>query len=202
MIPEYIRCENMKTGDVLARTLYTDKNRILLRSGNCLSEAAIRAIKEQGYKGIYIESELADKRENIPIPEPLISDFESMQVIALMKDIVYRTNIEKDRNDPMFFTFRKKLEEYVSEFVTIFYELESRNELLFETEDARTHGTWLFYHSLNTCLLSIGIAIKMGRPKEEVLEIAMGAIFHDVGKMLIPRDLVNKFARQMHRDRK
>lgn len=182
----------MKVGDRLAKTLYTDKNRILLRAGNHLSEAAIRNIKELGYKGIYIENELSEKREDITVPEPLISDFESMQVVSLMKDIVSRTNIVNDQNDPMFFTFRKKLEEYVRGFVDVFYEMEEKNELLLEVEDSRTHGTWLFYHSLNTCLLSIGIAIKLGLPKETTYEIAMGAVFHDVGKMFVPRELVEK----------
>lgn len=192
MIVEYIRCNDMKAGDILARTLYTDKNRILLRAGNCLTESSIRVIKQQGYKGIYIENELSDKRLPVSIPEPLLSDFESMCIIGLAKELISKTNIINDRNCPLFYTYRKKLEENVQEFVNLFFEYEQRGELLFETEDARTHSTWLFYHSLNTCLLSIGMAIKMGLDKKEVYEIGLGALFHDIGKMFIDRSLVNK----------
>lgn len=189
---EYIRTERAKPGDIVARTLYDEKGRLLIKLGNRLSEAGIRVIKELGYKGLYIENESMERREDIPIPEPLISDLQCMQIIALMKDIVCCDNIKYDPFDPTFHVYRKKMEEYVEELVDIFYEHEKNKTLLFETEDARTFYTWLYYHSLNTCLLSIGLSMKMGLSKEETYSIAIGAIFHDVGKMFIPRNLVNK----------
>lgn len=192
MIVEYIRCKDMKEGDVLARTLYTDRDRILLRAGNCLTNNSIRAIKQHGFKGIYIESELSDKRLPISIPEPLISDFECFYIVDLAKKIIHKTNVIKDRNCPLFYTYRKNLEEKIEEFVDLFYEYEEKGELLFETEDTRTFNTWLSYHSLNTCLLSIGMAIKMGLDKKTVYQIGLGGIYHDIGKLFIDWGLVNK----------
>ena len=192
MIPEYIRCSSIKEGDKLARTLYMDDDRILMRAGNKLTKASINAIMNQGYKGIYIESELSNKREDMPIAEPLIGDFESMQVVSLMKKMTFNTNILKDRNCPKFFTYRKDLEDYVKGFIDIFYDLNDKGELLLETEDARTRNTWIFYHSLNTCLIAIGMCAKMDLPKQRTFDIAMGAIFHDVGKLFINRELVFK----------
>ena len=189
---EYIRTERAKRGDKVARTLYDDKGRLLIKEGNPLTEMGIKVIKDMGYKGMYIENESMVRREDIPIPEPLISDLQCMQIIALMKDIVTCDNIKYDPFDPTFHVYRKKMEEYVKDLVDVLHEHEDNNTLLLETEDVRTFHTWLYYHSLNTCLISIGIAIKLGLPKEEVTNIAIGALFHDVGKMFIPRDLVNK----------
>ena len=192
VIVEYIRCKDMKEGDKLARTLYTDKDRILLRAGNCLTGASIRAIKQQGFKGVYIENELCDKRLPISIPEPLISDMESFYIVDLAKKIIHKTNVVKDRNCPLFFTYKKDLEEKVEEFVKIFFEYEEQGKLLFETEDTRTFNTWLSYHSLNTCLLSIGMAIKMGLDRQLVYEIGLGGLYHDIGKLFVEWNLVNK----------
>lgn len=192
MIVEYIRCKDMKAGDRLARTLYTDTDRILLRAGNNLTEASIRAIKQQGFKGVYIENELCDKRLPVTIPEPLISDLESFYVVDLAKKIIHKTNVLNDRNCPLFYTYRKNLEEKVEEFVKRFYEFEEKGELLFETEDTRTFNTWMSYHSLNTCLLSIGIAIKMGLDQQLTYEIGLGGLFHDIGKLYVDRSIVNK----------
>lgn len=189
---EYIRTEHAKPGDKVARTLYDDKGRLLIKIGKPLSKAGIRVIKDLGYKGLYIENESMARREDIPIPEPLISDFQCMQIISLMKDIVTCDNIKYDPFDPTFHVYKKKMEEYVKELVEIVYEHEKNNTFLLEMEDTRTFQTWLYYHSLNTCLLSIGIAIKLGLSKNEVTDIAIGALFHDVGKMFIPRELVNK----------
>lgn len=192
MVVEYVRVQHVQVGDIVARTLYDEKARVLLREGNKLSAAGIRVIKEQGYKGIYIQQEGTERREDIPVPEPLVSDFQTIQLIAFMRDIVQRTNVYNYNTDPHFSAACKKIEEYVTDLVDLLYEYEAKNQLLFETEDTRTHATWIYYHSLNTCLLSIGICIKMGLPKQKTLEIALGAILHDIGKMFIPRELVNK----------
>lgn len=192
MIVEYVRCCNLKVGDIVARTLYTDESRVLIRAGSTLTELAIKAITKQGYKGIYIESEFSNRRESLPVAEPLISDLESLQVISLMNKMVFNTNITKDHNCPKFYTYRKDLEDMVKGFIDLFYDLETKGELLFETEDMRTRSTWIFYHSLNTCLITIGICIKLGLPKERTFDIAMGAVFHDVGKLFIDRSLVFK----------
>ena len=53
MVVEYVRVQHVQVGDIVARTLYDEKARVLLREGNKLSAAGIRVIKEQGYKGIY-----------------------------------------------------------------------------------------------------------------------------------------------------
>lgn len=189
---EYIKIANSKAGDVVGYTLYDSKSRVLIRAGNRLTEAGIRAIKEQGYKGIYIQHESTERREEIPVAEPLISEPLCIQIVNFLKDIVAKTDVNDSRFDPQFYVYRRRVEEYVQELVDSFFEHEENNTLLFETEDTRTYNTWLYYHSLNTCLLSIGIAIKKGLSKKETYEIALGAIFHDIGKMFIPRELVNK----------
>ena len=192
MIIEYIRCKDMKEGDVLARTLYTDKDRILLRAGNTLTKRSIDTITQTGFKGVYIENELVDRRVGIEIPEPLISDLECFCVVDLCKKIIHKSNIIKDRACPMFYTYRKDLEDRVDDFVDLFFEYEQQDKLIFETEDTRTFNTWLSYHSLNTCLLSMGMAIKMGLDRKTVYEIALGGLYHDIGKLFVDWGLVNK----------
>ena len=192
MVVEYVRVQHVQVGDVVARTLYDEKARILLREGNKLTAAGIRVIKEQGYKGIYIQQEGTERREDIPVPEPLVSDFQTIQLIAFMREIVQKTNASNYNVDAQFSAACKKIEDYVSDLVDLLYDYEAKNQLLFETEDTRTYATWIYYHSLNTCLLSIGMCIKMGLPKPKTLAIALGAMLHDVGQMFIPRELVNK----------
>ena len=52
--------------------------------------------------------------------------------------------------------------------------------------------TWLYYHSLNVCFLSIGVAIKKGLSKMEIMDVALGAIYHDMGKAWFEDKIVNK----------
>ena len=42
-------------------------------------------------------------------------------------------------------------------------------------------------HSLNVCLLSVQLAVSLGFPQEDRLDIGMAALFHDIGRVLRAR---------------
>ena len=66
---EYVKINNLRKGDILARTVYDCNMKILLRENKPLTERGIQTIKEQGYKGIYIEHEHNVYREEVAIAE-------------------------------------------------------------------------------------------------------------------------------------
>jgi len=48
---------------------------------------------------------------------------------------------------------------------------------------------YIYYHSLNVCILSINIAASYGYNNRQVAEIGTGALLHDIGMILIPKDI-------------
>jgi HD-GYP domain-containing protein (c-di-GMP phosphodiesterase class II) len=60
-------------------------------------------------------------------------------------------------------------------------------DILLNIAQIKHHTDYLYNHSLNVCLLSIGIALNCGYPLEDVREIAFGALFHDIGMVNIPQ---------------
>ncbi|MBN1603217.1 MAG: HD domain-containing protein [Chitinispirillaceae bacterium] len=52
-----------------------------------------------------------------------------------------------------------------------------------------TEGDYVYNHSLNTSILSINIAASYGFNEQQVVEIGMGALLHDVGMLLIPSEI-------------
>lgn len=52
-----------------------------------------------------------------------------------------------------------------------------------------TEGDYIYNHSLNTSILSINIAASFGFNEEQVVEIGMGALLHDIGMLLIPSEI-------------
>ncbi len=54
------------------------------------------------------------------------------------------------------------------------------------------HIDWIYTHSINVSLISLMIAIKFGYTQQELYEIALGAMLHDVGKLLIPKSIIYK----------
>ncbi len=73
----------------------------------------------------------------------------------------------------------------VETFVEVF--ISDRNILLNISATRPEGEDYIYNHSLNVCLLSINIAASYGYNKNQVVEIGMGALLHDVGMLRIPK---------------
>ncbi len=56
----------------------------------------------------------------------------------------------------------------------------------------RDFDEYTFTHSVNVCIFSVVIGQRLGLEKLDLYELGLGALFHDVGKMRIPEDVLNK----------
>ncbi|MBD3314552.1 MAG: HD domain-containing protein [Chitinivibrionales bacterium] len=75
----------------------------------------------------------------------------------------------------------------VNRFVEIF--VTDRNILLNLSGTRTKNRDYVYTHSLNVCLLSLNIAAAYGYNREQVAEIGIGALLHDVGMLLIPSEI-------------
>lgn len=188
---EYVRVEHLKIGDVCAKNLYDETGRVICEEDKSLNENAINSIREFGYKGIYVLHPGNKRRELIPLLEPLFDDVFLMTLFKTVRSLFENTNVIYDAFDPQFMEDKKVIHELMEQMVDILIQAEEDHRLLFEVEDQRTFNTWIYFHSVNVCLLSIGIAIKLGLSRKEIIEVALGAIYHDVGKARVDAKVVN-----------
>ncbi len=189
---EYVKMDSVKPGDKLLRTIFDEKGRTLLRYGCTLSEKQIEVLKSYHFKGMYIENNTGERRNDIPISEPLIDDIFAIQIAGRIKDFCDCHQRGFELYDPVFSEFKKRMDDIIDDIVHALYTAKEEKRLLYETEDLRSKKTWLYYHSINTCVISAGIAIKMGLPLSEVKNIARAGMYHDIGKVFINHALVTK----------
>jgi HD-GYP domain-containing protein (c-di-GMP phosphodiesterase class II) len=87
----------------------------------------------------------------------------------------------------------RMIKDIVQRFEKIF--ITDRNILLNLSGIKHTGEDYIYHHSLNVCLLAINIAASSGYNENQVVEIGMGALLHDVGMFLIPRAIRTKQGR-------
>jgi len=75
---------------------------------------------------------------------------------------------------------------------SIFEALISRHQELLKLTVMKRYDQVTFAHILNVSLLSMFFASKLGLPWEEVLEIGIAALFHDIGKTYVSRKIIKK----------
>jgi HD-GYP domain-containing protein (c-di-GMP phosphodiesterase class II) len=56
----------------------------------------------------------------------------------------------------------------------------------------RCHDEYTYNHSVNVCILSLAIGQRVGLSKAKLCELGMAALFHDIGKADIPKEILNK----------
>jgi HD-GYP domain-containing protein (c-di-GMP phosphodiesterase class II) len=64
--------------------------------------------------------------------------------------------------------------------------------ILYDLIEIRNYDYYTYTHSVNVAVLAIGLALNAGLSREGIEHLGIGALLHDVGKSLIPNDIVNK----------
>jgi len=56
----------------------------------------------------------------------------------------------------------------------------------------RDYDEYTFTHCVNVCIFSVALGKKLGFDKHQLYELGLGALMHDVGKVRMPHEVVNK----------
>ena len=56
----------------------------------------------------------------------------------------------------------------------------------------QAHDDYTVTHSLNVCVIAVAQAKRLGFPERSVNEVGLAALLHDIGKELVPREILNK----------
>ncbi len=87
------------------------------------------------------------------------------------------------------------LKKTINSVSTIINSITYNNETLYDLLTIKNYDYYTYTHSVNVSVLSIGLGISIGLKKHEIESLGIGAILHDIGKSLIPSEVLNKKAR-------
>jgi len=77
------------------------------------------------------------------------------------------------------------VEDIISDFI-------NQEDILHNLVSLKNTSDYTFEHSLNVGVLCVVFGKILGYSKEELYKIGMGGILHDIGKMLVPEEILNK----------
>lgn len=58
--------------------------------------------------------------------------------------------------------------------------------------DLNNYSIWVYVHSIDVALISLIIACKLKYKQNEKQDLCLGALLHDIGKLLIPKKILQK----------
>lgn len=170
-------CKDM----LLSKDLYDANGNLLVKGGNLLNDTNIAKIKALGYNGLYINDELS---MDILIDE-VVNNGTKQKTVMMVKNFFQRIN-RRERNN--------SLDELKVSIESIIDELLRNKTSMINIVDIKSSQDYLYYHSFNVAILSLVMGIELGLGKKELYELGLAALLHDVGKMFVANETVEKTA--------
>jgi HD-GYP domain-containing protein (c-di-GMP phosphodiesterase class II) len=170
----------LRPGMQVAKTLYGRNSEILLVVGATLTKKNIESICRLKFPGIYINDDLSRDIE-------IISTISDELRIETMNGIKRVFTNAKDPGSK-----REKIKEISRQIESIVDELLANRNLMVNMIDLKCFDNYTYLHSVNVAVLSIVLGIAMGLDRNTLLRLGMGAILHDIGKVFINLNIINK----------
>lgn len=165
-------------GMVLARPIYHKGSMILLEQNATLSSSYINRIQAMGISEIYIED---DDSEGI-IPNDLVNDATRLEAITYVRNVM-------DQYSDAYSVYTKELLQVINNIIDDIF---SNEHIMLNIMDIKNCDDYTFSHSVNVAILSIATGSMLGLSREELKELGTGAILHDIGKIMIPEEILKK----------
>lgn len=181
-----VATSSVEAGMILAKAIYNEKGQILLNEDVVLKQRAIERLQELGISYIFIKDK---ETEDIQYNGTLSDSLRSEAVRTINSTFL---EVQKNSNATSSFVIEKASKRFSELIRHLLAELNEKKELLNLLSDAFTYDHYIFTHSLNVTLYSLAIGMELNLSKKELEVLGMGAIFHDIGKLKVPLDVLLK----------
>ncbi|WP_077366881.1 HD-GYP domain-containing protein [Anaerosalibacter sp. Marseille-P3206] len=174
-----VEINDLKPGMVVNKDIDDYKTgSILVKNGTVLNRRLILLIKNLGIRQIDILDEAAYLKEH---PEDnLIIKFEvlSDKVESVFSDVKIGKKVV--------------ISEVSEEVDMLIIELTKNDNILGRLRELKETDDYTFNHSMNVCMLSTMVGKWLGYNQVELKQLSLAGLFHDIGKMKISKNIINK----------
>lgn len=164
----YINMDHAEPGMIVGKSIFNEEGHVLVNYRVTLTEKLIQRMMEKGLKGLYIEDSLSS---DIDVENLITDGLEVKAAQALNEmDIDAAMDIAGEITD----------------------ELSLQGDISVNLVSLRTTSDYTYKHSINVAILSVLTGIGLGLKKPMLRELAAAGLLHDIGKINIPPETMDK----------
>ena len=181
----FVPVSGLMEGMVVGKSLYDINRQLLLGKGRVIQKSYIERIEKLGYQGIYVDDDIS---KDIEVKD-IISDELRMKAVQVVKDIFINTSFNSYEDKKILSGKIQQTKELVANIIE---EIIENNDSMVNLIDLKFFDDYTFFHSVNVTVLSVLVGVEMGLDREELYNLGLGALLHDIGKMFIDKEILNK----------
>lgn len=165
---QYIQVDNLKGNEILAVPVLSCSGIILLHVDTMLDKKYIEKLKELDISNVYIK-----RADDMQLPKD--------QAYKLEETKEKSTDIVKSVLERHIYKHGESLKKVGEAAEKILAAVISEPEVINNITEIRNISTDMYTHCINVCALSTIIALSLKMSENQVRNVAIGAILHDIG---------------------
>jgi len=174
----YVLISDLEPGMLVARSFYNKNLAALLNEGVAIKNNHIQALERIGVRGIYIHDEFSKDIELTPI----IDDKSKLVFAHEVDEMLENVSNSLPTNEVSLKSIIRKLIRQITE----------NNHAVVNMLELKQFDNYTFQHSINVCILAIVVGLNLDFSEETLENLAMAAVYHDIGKLMIDPAIINK----------
>lgn len=166
--------EQLQTGMIIGKAVCTSDGSMLFTPGTAIEAKNLKHLLDAGIEFVEVKDGESGQSEE--------SELTRREVVLTIKDIFKDITLTNSLEQG---TVKKTVNDILRRA------LKDRCVLLHLTE-VRGLDSYVFTHSVNVCMLSLIIGLFLKLKKEQLKDLGLAALLHDVGRSKVPQNIMYK----------
>ena len=176
----HLPIKDLKPGMVATQSIYNKKGESILSRGVPMTQEHIDLLAAMDLTGLSVVS--ADPKISVPPPADVVEETTRSDAIRKVYDTFHDLE-DTGELDPAALTPTAQ--------AILRNALENRENLV-QLTDIRLHDNYTFGHSVNVAVLSAILGSLCNVSGDDLVNLIIGALLHDIGKLIIPQHILTK----------
>lgn len=196
----FLQTSLLKEGMKVDQSLVDKTGRVLIARGIKLDRYLIDALKRLEIRGVYIREGEDDKviemSKPISVSKAVQKKIESLTVEDRSR-VTLSESVKKRVQEGISYLYSNtNAEDFADASKSIASELlkaiDDNDALAIDISTLKVSDEYTFKHSVDVATMAMVVAKKMGFSQEEVYDVGVAGLLHDLGKSKVPPEILNK----------
>jgi putative nucleotidyltransferase with HDIG domain len=175
----------LKPGMEIAREVLNHRGSVLIKKGVKIKRQYIERLIKLKIPAVYIVNNLIPDVEI----EDIIAEETRLEAQYHVRNILENVEKQPAKKSSNLLFMQKQLTKTLEDIIE---QLMKNKNLMVNLADIRTADNCTFSHCVNVAVLSITTGLSMGYRYTDLKKLGYGALLHDLGKIKIPTNILNK----------
>lgn len=199
ILRKYMSTRVIKPGMILEQTIADRADRVLIARGTQLDEYLIESMRKMGITGVYIRTgviEDKDSEEQPVITAQVQQKIDKRQVkdrakVHLLESVKKRVaeGIQYLYQDTESSNFMDVTRSITNDLVKA---IDDNDAIAVDISALKVSDEYTFKHSVDVATMAMIVSRQYGFNDEQVQQIGVSGLLHDIGKSRIPTEVLNK----------